>query len=325
MTTDYKQLFWKETDLLDNFKKILTDNTELKTVSVKDFKQLIKEYEALLKQLNRLTQLSDKQQNKLNIILERLSKYVSPPLYKKITSGKEKVEINKTKRVKLTIFFSDIKDFSNHSSNMDSEELSVILNSYLEEMTNIIHKYGGTLDKYIGDAILVFFGDPDFVSEKEHAKSCVAMAIEMRNKMKELQKQWFELGFQYPLHIRMGITTGYVSVGNFGSQERMDYTVIGNPVNLASRLQSLAAEDQILICHETWSFVKDFVHCSDVLHLKDVKGFYTTVLAYQLYDFMDKKTNQNVIYEDKQKNVLLQYDRNKITKEELIKIITSLE
>ena len=170
-----------------------------------------------------------------------------PPIYKKITSGKEKVETGTTRRVKLSIFFSDIKGFSWHSSKMEGEALTAILNSYLEEMTHIVFKHGGTLDKYIGDAIVVFFGDPDFSSDAEHARRAVMMALEMRQRMTELQHKWFELGFPEPLHIRMGISTGFVNVGNFGSSEHMDYTVIGAPVNMAARLQAEAAEDQILI------------------------------------------------------------------------------
>lgn len=323
MSGDSKDLFWDEKTLLEKAKKHSAGLADDETVFLKDYLELTEAYEKLLKQTNRLTRLSDKHQNRMNNLLERLSRYVSPPLYRKITTGKEKVEINKTKRTKLTIFFSDIKQFSEHSVNMAGEALSAILNSYLEEMTNIINKYNGTLDKYIGDAILVFFGDPDFTDDFDHARRCVSMAIEMRERMTELQSHWFDLGYPAPLHIRMGISTGYVSVGNFGSSERMDYTVIGSSVNLASRLQSYAAEDQILISHETWGYVKDIVHCSDVITLTDIKGFSVPILSYKVYDFKEKSREQNVIIEDKKRKVLIRYDKSKINKEELIEIIRS--
>jgi class 3 adenylate cyclase len=174
----------------------------------------------------------------------------------------------------FTLFFSDIVDFSAHSGKMEGEALSAILNSYLEEMTKIINAYGRTLDKYIGDAILVFFGDPDFIDDYDHAWRCVKIALAMRKRMAELQDDWFRLGYSDPLHTRMGISTGYVSAGNFGSSEYMTYTIIGTPVNLASRLQTAAMADQILIAHDTWGLVKDRFACSDALKL-ELKGFNT--------------------------------------------------
>jgi class 3 adenylate cyclase len=206
---------------------------------------------------------------------------------------------------------------------LESESLSVILNSYLEEMTHIVNKHNGTLDKYIGDAIMVFFGDPDFTDDYTHARRCISMALEMRTRLSELQKTWFELGYPHPLQIRMGINTGFVNVGNFGSLERMDYTIIGSPVNLAARLQTHAQEDQILISHETWGYVRDFVECSDPLHL-DIKGFTQQVIAYELKCLKEDSGTQIASLEDKVRNLLEQVDLSKINKEELIDIMSKL-
>ncbi len=122
--------------------------------------------------------------------------------------------------------------------------LSVLLTSsasLLTEMSKIALEYGATIDKYIGDAILAFFGDPESKGVKEDATACVEMAIAMQRRMRELQSQWLDSGLGKPFQLRIGINTGYCTVGNFGSEDRMDYTIIGNEVNLASRLESSPA------------------------------------------------------------------------------------
>jgi len=314
-------VFWNEIQLIEEATRLLEES---EYIDKRDYSKLISAYRTLLNQTKKLTKMSDRHQNKLSDLLERISRYVPAPLYKKITQGKEKVEINHTKRVKLTIFFSDIMDFSSHSANMEGEALSAILNSYLEEMTNIVNKHGGTLDKYIGDAIMVFFGDPDYIDDFEHARRCLNMALEMRQRMKELQKHWFDLGYPDPLHIRMGISTGFVSAGNFGSSEHMDYTVIGTAVNLASRLQEYAAADQILIAHETWGFVKDHVICKEPQFIKELKGFSKGVYAYEVVGLKDKLIPQTLVYEDKARDVVIRFSPDVIAPSELNKIIEEL-
>jgi len=315
-----KDLFWKEEELLAEAKQLLESLSEDGCVDKSRFRQLVTSYEKLLKQSSKLTRLSDLDEKRLNGIMDRLSRYVSPPLRKKIVSGKERVELNKTRRVKLSIFYSDIIDFSAHSANMEGEALSTILNSYLCAMTEIVNRYGGTLDKYIGDAIMVFFGDPDFTDDTDHAIRCVQMALKMREKMTELQEDWFRLGYSDPLHIRMGISTGYVSVGNFGSDERMDYTIIGSPVNLASRLETAAGADQILISHDTWGLVKNHFRCSPAKKLK-LKGFAKAQLAYEVHGWCEEKAANEIVIEDKEKGLLIRYDKSKISPEEVAKLI----
>ena len=316
-------IFKHERELVDIAKQSLADHEEQGFIKTSEYKELLDAYVKILHQFTSLTKLSDKQQERTIKLLERLSRYVSPPLFKKITHGKELVELNQTKRVKLTIFFSDIEEFSSHSNNMEHESLSIILNSYLEAMTNIINKHGGTLDKYIGDAIMVFFGDPVFIDDFTHAKRCVSMALEMRTRMSELQKEWFELGYPYPLRIRMGISTGFVTVGNFGSYERMDYTIIGSPVNLASRLQTYADADHILISHETWGYVRDWVECSEPITL-DIKGFQQQVIAYEVKCLKEEASQQIKSIEDEARKLMLKVDLSKISKDELIELIRKL-
>ena len=178
-------------------------------------------------------------------LANQLAKYLSPQVYNSIFTGKQEVKLASSRK-KLSIFFSDIVGFTQTADRLESEELTQLLNHYLAEMSRIAFAHGATIDKYVGDAILVFFGDPETRGVGEDALACVRMAIEMRSRMKELQHQWHRSGIEKPLQVRMGIHTGYCTVGNFGSDDRLDYTIIGGAVNIASRLQSMAAPGQIL-------------------------------------------------------------------------------
>jgi class 3 adenylate cyclase len=191
----------------------------------------------------------------LEALSNKLSKYLAPQVYASIFQGTQPVGIA-SNRKKLTIFFSDLVGFTETTENLESEELTAILNRYLNEMASIALKYGATLDKYVGDAILAFFGDPETKGVAEDAKACVAMALEMQARIAELDAEWHEQGHDRPFRARIGINTGFCTVGNFGSQDRMDYTIIGAAVNLASRLEAAAHPGTILIAHETWSLVR---------------------------------------------------------------------
>ena len=220
----------------------------------------IKRAEEELREAKRKAELANELVSEKNRALEmlstKLSKYLSPQVYSSIFTGQRGVEIA-SNRKKLTVFFSDIVDFTATTDDLESEELTGLLNHYLTEMSKIALEHGATIDKYIGDAILAFFGDPETKGIKEDAIACVNMAIAMQRRMRELQSEWRDAGLEKPFQLRIGISTGYCTVGNFGSDDRMDYTIIGNEVNLASRLQSHAEPGSILISHETYSFVKD--------------------------------------------------------------------
>lgn len=238
----------------------------------------------LAKSLSKSMGSLEKQNYKLKLVSSKLSKYLSPQVYQSIFSGQQAVHIQ-SKRKKLSIFFSDIVSFTHTTENMESEDLTKILNDYLNEMSKIALEYGGTIDKFIGDAIMIFFGDPESKGYREDCLACVSMALAMRNKMDELAHQWKEeQGFSQPFKIRMGISSGYCTVGNFGSEERMDYTIIGGQVNLASRLESHAKPNQILISHEAYTLVKDKINCK----LQDeiqAKGISTPIQAYQVINY----------------------------------------
>ena len=186
----------------------------------------------------------------------KISRYLSPQIYKSIFSGEKDVTIH-TERKKLTIFFSDIKDFTAATERLQPEQFTLLLNEYFTEMSNVALKHGGTIDKFVGDAILIFFGDPETKGDAEDAKSCLRMAAEMQQRLAELHVKWRNAGVEQPFRARIGINTGFCNVGNFGSTDRMDYTIQGAEVNLAARLQSIAEPGHIVISYETYAFVRD--------------------------------------------------------------------
>ena len=176
------------------------------------------------------------------------------------------------KRKEVTIMFSDIKSFTTYSSTMTPEEISTTLNEYFEAMTDIVFKYGGTVDKFIGDGLMVFYGAPE--PQPDHALRCVKAAIEMQLKCRELKERWEPAG-RLPLRIRIGINTGAVVVGDLGSARRMEYTVLGSDVNLAQRLESNAPVEGIMISEATYRYVKDEVPIRPLEPIK-VKGLGNT-------------------------------------------------
>ena len=156
---------------------------------------------------------------------EKLAKYFSPQVYDSIFSGELDVKIQ-TQRKPLTVFFCDLQGFTQLTERLEPEILTELLTQYLTEMSKIAIRWGGTIDKFIGDAILVFFGDPETRGNKEDAMACVSMALEMLEKLELLREAWRERGLARSLNARMGIHSGVCTVGNFGSEDRLDYTVI---------------------------------------------------------------------------------------------------
>ncbi len=215
----------------------------------------------------------------------KISRYISPQIYKSIFSGEKDVLIH-TERKKLTIFFSDIKDFTSTAERLQPEELTALLNEYFTEMSAIAFKHGGTIDKFIGDAILVFFGDPDSKGVVEDAKACVRMAVEMQARLDELNVTWRRHGIANPFRVRIGINTGYCNVGNFGSSERMDYTIIGAEANLAARLQSIADAGKIIMSYETFALVSDIASARELPPIT-MKGISHPVVPYALDALLD--------------------------------------
>lgn len=246
---------------------------------------LRREKEELLEEKLRDRELIEDKTRQLERLASRLAKYLSPQIYDSIFSGKNETR-DPLARKNLTIFFSDIEGFTDISDSMEPERLSFFMNTYLSEMSNIALQYGGTIDKFIGDAILVFFGDPETEGDRNDALKCARMAIRMRERVKELQSVWHENGISKPLRVRMGINTGFCTVGNFGSEHRLEYTALGGPVNLASRLQTTAEADTILMSEATHVLIEDLADCARMPDIT-VKGFARPVGTFKLNGVKD--------------------------------------
>ncbi len=203
----------------------------------------------------------------------KLSRYLPPQVYQMIFRGVQDTSIH-AKRKKLTIFFSDIKDFTAMTEDLEPEDLTYLLNKYFDEMSKIALEYGATIDKFVGDAMLMFFGDPETQGVKEDAVRCLRMAIAMQRRMIDLQAIWRDKGYEHPLRMRIGVNTGYCNVGNFGSDQRMDYTVIGGEVNLAARLEQASDPDGILMSAETYALVSHEIDAEErpPIALKGISG-----------------------------------------------------
>lgn len=217
---------------------------------------------------------------KIQMYMDRMRRYLSPQLYEMIAGAESETAISHQRR-KLTIFFSDIVGFTTITDSIEPEILSDCLNKYLDVMSSIAIKYGATIDKFIGDAIMIFFGAPHFEDDQVHALNCVKMAIEMRDSLPALDEYWRKSGINHNLSCRIGINTGYVTVGNFGTNERMDYTVIGGPVNVASRLEHASEPGGILISNATKSLVDEYVETIPKGEIM-VKGVHTPIETFHV-------------------------------------------
>jgi class 3 adenylate cyclase len=226
-----------------------------------------------------------KKSNTLEQLSNQLAKYLSPQVYESIFSGKQEVKLV-SQRKRLTVFFSDLAGFTTMTERLQSEDLTRLLNQYLTEMSQIALAHGATIDKYVGDAIVIFFGDPETRGVKEDAVACVKMAIAMRKRMTELEDVWKSSGLENPLRCRIGINTGVCTVGNFGSEARMDYTIIGGGVNLAARLETACPPSEILVSYETHAHVKDEIYCEEHGHI-EVKGIAYPVATYRVVDLYE--------------------------------------
>lgn len=201
------------------------------------------------KELTRLNlQLQAKVSEQLKDIVrkERLAHFFPQKLVKWIISSDKGDMITSEKKL-LTIFFSDLSGFTELAEKTEPETMQNLLNEYFSAMLNIIDQYDGTLDKFIGDGIMVFFGAPEEMDAKEQAIRAVSMAVAMHQRMKKLTKKWSRQAIQHNIKVRMGIHQDQVLVGNFGSTQLMEYTVIGSGVNLANRLESYCEPDRILV------------------------------------------------------------------------------
>lgn len=184
------------------------------------------------------------------------SRFISPEMVNQLITTQDINSLNK--RANLTILFSDIRGFTTLSEKLSPEGVVALLNPYLEAMTEIIYKHGGTVDKYEGDAILAFYGEPD--PYPDHAARAVRTAVDMRTALADLREQWVQEGrVKEGFEVGVGLNSGEVFVGLLGSEQRINYTVIGDNVNLSARIQDLTKTYKwpILVSEATYEQVKD--------------------------------------------------------------------
>ena len=259
------------------------------------------EKEDLLDQKLRDQAIIEEKSMHLENIANRLAKYLSPQVYKSIFTEEEASTTHKRKN--LTVFFSDIVNFTDLSDTLEPEKLAQIINNYLSEMTTIALECGGTIDKFIGDAVMVFFGDPESLGEEKDALNCIEMALRMKARVEELREYWVRNGVKGGLDIRAGIATGHCTVGNFGSNQRMDYTALGGPVNISARLESKAPKNEILISDATHNLIKGKVETNYFDEIK-LKGFARPIGIHLVKDFKsDNHKNERKTYSHRGKHI----------------------
>jgi len=256
------------------------------------------------------------------LLAYKLSRYVTPAVWKAITENRERALT--TQRKRITVFFSDIQGFSGLAEELDDKVLTDLLNTYLEEMARIATRHKGTIDKFIGDALMVIFGDSESEGVKADCLRAVSMAIEMRRKMKELKSRWYDQGIKHDLQIRMGINTGFCTVGTFGTSAYRDYTVLGYNVNFASRLEAAANPGEILISQESYSLVKDTVICRDSGEIM-FKGVSQTMKVYQVVDFRKDLGKDQSWFEDNTDGFSMHLDLEKVRNYDKDRILEILQ
>ena len=254
---------------------------------------------------------------------EKLAKYFSPQVYDSIFSGELDVKIQ-TQRKPLTVFFCDLQGFTQLTERLEPEILTELLTQYLTEMSKIAIRWGGTIDKFIGDAILVFFGDPESRGNKEDAMACVSMALEMLEKLELLREAWRERGLARSLNARMGVHSGVCTVGNFGSEDRLDYTVIGNGVNLAARLEANSDSNKILVSEDTYLLVKEEIKCIKKQEIS-VKGISYPIQTYEVSGFTSSSSSYSSKLVKSIPGLSLTFDPNEIEdNERAMKLISDV-
>lgn len=201
----------------------------------------------------------------------RLTRYFPRRLAERILASSEGDGL-RTERRQVTILFSDLTGFTDLTDRMAPERISEILNEYLREMMSLIEEHGGTLDKFMGDGLMMFFGAPDDMPPGEQARRAVALAAAMQKRLGELAERWLEQGLDHDIRARIGIHQDFATVGNFGSEALMSYTAIGGAVNLASRLEGRCPPGKVLVSFPVYAATRG-THSFGEVEEVQLKGF----------------------------------------------------
>jgi len=225
------------------------------------------------------------------MIKDAFRRYVSKQVADEILKDPDRYMSGlKGEKRKVAALFADVRGFTPMTEKLPPEEVVAILNQYLSKMTEVVFKHSGTLDKFIGDCLMAVFGAP--VDLKDSVKRAILTAVEIQEEVHKINLDRLQKEKE-PIYIGIGVNVGLAIAGNIGSRDRMDYTVIGDSVNLASRLQGYANENNIpiIISDEVYEATKDFV-IAEELPLIKIKGKENPVKAYQLKYLRDSKITE---------------------------------
>jgi len=246
--------------------KVLT--TEIDVLEMKPLEALQEWNRTLIEKVSQQTELIER--------MSRLKRYLSPQLADYILKS-DNDDFFKSQRREITSIFLDLRGFTAFSDSAEPEEVMALLRSYHTEMGKLIFKFGGTVEHFVADGLMVFFNDP--VPCQDHTEKAVRLSLAMRDRIKELRTGWLQKG--YDLDLGIGLAAGYAAVGNIGFEGQLDYGVVGNVTNLASRLCGAAKGGQILTDQKTLTEIENLVDAEPLeeLHLK---GFVRPVRAFDI-------------------------------------------
>jgi len=230
----------------------------------------------LLARVGNLIRARAQERELIELQKEKIARFLPPHLAEMIISG-ERDDFLKGHRTEISVLFIDLRGFSAFAETAEPEELMTVLRQYQTEMGRLISEYHGTLERFAGDSMMVFFNDP--IPVPNHAEHAVRMAIAMRNRMNELRAQWNNRGID--LGAGIGISAGYATLGVIGFEGRKDYAAIGPVTNLAARLCSEAQHGQILVSGRFLQLVEPLV-CAEPVGNLTLKGFHQPVPAYNV-------------------------------------------
>ncbi len=207
-----------------------------------------------------------------------LRRYAPAAVAERIESGNAGT-VGRPQRLRVTAMSSDVAGFTALADQIDPESLSQIINEYMATMSEVVESQGGVVTEFAGDGLMAIFGAPEALEPEEQVQSALSAANAMHARLAELNKTWFRLGIEQPLRVRIGINTGMLSVGTFGSDGRATYTAIGLQMNVAARIQAQCEPGGIVLSSASWHLVKDTVEC-DPLGEVTVKGVHFPISIY---------------------------------------------
>ncbi len=230
--------------------------------------------------------------HQLATIARQLAKYLPAQVCETIITGGATDGISAARKF-ITVMFSDLHGFSHATEVLEPEEMALLLNEYLSAMSQLTAAFGGTFDKSMGDGLMIFFGAPQSQGRPQDAKACARLGLAMQKRIVELNEQWSRRGITQELKPRIGIHSGFCTVGNFGSESRLEFTAIGGPVNLTARIEKITVPGQVVISGATRALLSDLFHFHELGAL-NVKGMSAPVQIFRVLDELVTTVEENL-------------------------------